>query len=143
MADLILRYHCIYIAWKAFLWVERRVDFRSIELRRSGSENLSSIGSRSVEMCVRSWVIRHLISFWSQVRDGGLIVASRPGVFSSGIRPRRFEWEGSAARRPLVDRCDVPEEFIGALVCDVVAASDGLDEFLYGFAADDASNDVI
>ncbi|GBP02684.1 Histone-lysine N-methyltransferase SETMAR [Eumeta japonica] len=39
---------------------------------------------------LRSWVVHDLLS-WSQVRNGGLIVASCPGVFSSGIRPRRFE----------------------------------------------------
>ncbi|GBP83210.1 hypothetical protein EVAR_66761_1 [Eumeta japonica] len=30
-----------------------------------------------------------------QVRDGGLIVASCPGVFSSGTRPRRLKWQCS------------------------------------------------
>ncbi|GBP30641.1 hypothetical protein EVAR_76186_1 [Eumeta japonica] len=28
-----------------------------------------------------------------QVRDGGLIVVSCPGVFSSGTRPRRIKWQ--------------------------------------------------
>ncbi|GBP24409.1 hypothetical protein EVAR_19284_1 [Eumeta japonica] len=57
---------------------------------------------------------------------------------------RQFSREGSAARRPLLHRCDVPEEFIGALVSDVKhPAGDVLDEFLYGFDAEVASDYVI
>ncbi|GBP34306.1 hypothetical protein EVAR_13445_1 [Eumeta japonica] len=100
------------------------------------------------------------ISALVPVRDGGLTVASCPGVFSSGIQPRRFLWlwsplresnqtsssrrfcftvwggvlvislgERSAARRPLVRWCDVPEEFMWA---DQRRPSggDALDEFL-------------
>ncbi|GBP64307.1 hypothetical protein EVAR_88259_1 [Eumeta japonica] len=50
---------------------------------------------------------------------------------------------GSAARRPSVSvRCS--EEFIGALVSDVKhPAGDALDEFLYGFDAEVASDYVI
>ncbi|GBP53611.1 hypothetical protein EVAR_79828_1 [Eumeta japonica] len=33
--------------------------------------------------------------YWVQVRDGGLTVASCPGVFSSGTRPRRLRWQWS------------------------------------------------
>ncbi|GBP79469.1 hypothetical protein EVAR_48933_1 [Eumeta japonica] len=42
-------------------------------------------------LAFRSWVVHD--RFWSQV--GRLIVASCPGVFSSGIRSRRFSGDGS------------------------------------------------
>ncbi|GBP24302.1 hypothetical protein EVAR_9400_1 [Eumeta japonica] len=51
--------------------------FRPIELRQPGSENLSSIGSRSVEIFVRG--SSTTFPFWSQVRDGGLICCLMPG----------------------------------------------------------------
>ncbi|GBP57104.1 Probable RNA-directed DNA polymerase from transposon X-element [Eumeta japonica] len=52
-----------------------------------------------------------------------------------------FSGKGSAARRPLLRRCDVPEKFIRALVGDVEhPASDALDEFLYGFDTEVASD---
>ncbi|GBP13215.1 hypothetical protein EVAR_93165_1 [Eumeta japonica] len=55
-----------------------------------------------------------------------------------------FSGERSAARRPLVRRCDVPEEFIWALISDVEhPASDALDEFLYGLDTKVASDNVI
>ncbi|GBP49820.1 hypothetical protein EVAR_83769_1 [Eumeta japonica] len=129
-----------------------------------------------IRIGVRSFIRGSFTTFpWSQVRDGGLNVASCPGVFSSGIRPRRIQvvmvpfrecnsWDpaltvcllfgkrrfeefyglGSAARRPLVHWCDVPEEFIGALVFDIVhPASDALDEFLYGFDTEVSCDYVI
>ncbi|GBP27512.1 hypothetical protein EVAR_14334_1 [Eumeta japonica] len=55
-----------------------------------------------------------------------------------------FSGEGSAARRPLVRRCDVPKEFIWAPISDVEhPASDALDEFLYGLDTEVASDNVI
>ncbi|GBP19836.1 hypothetical protein EVAR_75129_1 [Eumeta japonica] len=39
--------------------------------------------------------------YWVQVRDGGLTVASCPGVFSSGIRPRRSCGCGSFYENPV------------------------------------------
>ncbi|GBP61079.1 hypothetical protein EVAR_48578_1 [Eumeta japonica] len=112
---------------------------------------------------------------WVQVRDGGLTVASCPGVFSSGIRPRRscgcgsfyenpvrhlvlagsaslngrrrfrdFSRERSAARRPLVRRRDVPEEFMWALISEVKhPAGYAPDEFLYGLDTEVASDSAL
>ncbi|GBP62715.1 hypothetical protein EVAR_56233_1 [Eumeta japonica] len=55
-----------------------------------------------------------------------------------------FSGEGSAARRPLVRRCDIPKEIIWALISDVEhPASDALDEFLYGLDTEVASDNVI
>ncbi|GBP65547.1 hypothetical protein EVAR_87523_1 [Eumeta japonica] len=55
-----------------------------------------------------------------------------------------FSRERSAARRPLVRRRDVPEEFMWALISDVKhPAGDALDEFLYGLDTEVASDNVI
>ncbi|GBP92958.1 hypothetical protein EVAR_84061_1 [Eumeta japonica] len=55
-----------------------------------------------------------------------------------------FSWERSAARRPLVRRRDVPEEFTWALISAVKhPGGDALDEFLYGLDKEVASDNVI
>ncbi|GBP87266.1 hypothetical protein EVAR_64476_1 [Eumeta japonica] len=97
-------------------------------------------------MSVRSWVIHDLSLVVGAGRrtycclmPGRLLV----GDATDGSKWRKhfeeFSEEGS-----LVHRCDVPEEFKGALVGDVVRpASDALDEFLYGFDTEVASDYVI
>ncbi|GBP14565.1 hypothetical protein EVAR_93444_1 [Eumeta japonica] len=48
-----------------------------------------------------------------------------------GRRLEEFSREGSAVRRLLMHRCDIPEEFMGVLVGDIIhPVSDVLDEFL-------------
>ncbi|GBP21425.1 hypothetical protein EVAR_12026_1 [Eumeta japonica] len=45
-------------------------------------------------------------------------------------RLENFSWEQSVARRPFVHWCYIPEEFLGALIGDIVhPAGDVLDEF--------------
>ncbi|GBP93813.1 hypothetical protein EVAR_59356_1 [Eumeta japonica] len=61
-----------------------------------------------------------------------------------GRRLDQFSWERSAARRPLVRLCNVPEKFMGALIGEVVPSVEYvLDEFLYGFDAEVASDNII
>ncbi|GBP38972.1 hypothetical protein EVAR_95591_1 [Eumeta japonica] len=93
--------------------------------------------------CMMKSTIRKNYDDHSQRR---FVRGSTASFYLPGHRRRfdEFSREGSAARQPLVNRCDVPEEFIEALVCDVVhPAIDALDKFLYGFDAEVASSEEL
>ncbi|GBP30195.1 hypothetical protein EVAR_94503_1 [Eumeta japonica] len=64
--------------------------------------------------------------------------------FNRRWRLEEFSWERPATRRPLAYWCYVLEEFVKALIGDIIhPAGNVLDEFLYGFEAEVASYYII
>ncbi|GBP76147.1 hypothetical protein EVAR_56019_1 [Eumeta japonica] len=76
---------------------QRTREISSVAVAMDGGEHLLSDGSPTRSPLDYSIKKDKTINHRVQVRDGGLIVASCPGVFSSGTRPRRLKWQWSVS----------------------------------------------
>ncbi|GBP33359.1 hypothetical protein EVAR_30949_1 [Eumeta japonica] len=93
---------------------------------------------------VRSWFFLALFAGAGAERRTYICLVPGRLLVGDTTPTDQFSGEGSAARRLLLRWCDVLEEFIGAPVSDVEhPATNALDEFLYGFDAEVASDYVI